>query len=86
MLQDEQLSRLMHALSEIVGFRIDDRNASLGDLGVDSRYLPEIILACEDIYGGAVDFDAIEIGYETSLLSLHNQISTRSGGQPPGTS
>lgn len=78
MSQDERLDRLMKALSELIGSPIHDAGSTIGELGIDSKYLPEIILACEDVYGGALDFDAIEIGYETSLLSLHRQVSARS--------
>lgn len=74
MAHDQRLHRLMSSVSEIIGVPVDDENASIGDLGIDSGYLVDIILACEDIYGGAIDSEAIDISYETSLLGIHEQL------------
>lgn len=75
MLQDARVGKLIAGISEIVGRPIGDADASIGDLGIDSKFLIDIMMVCEDIYGSGIDFAAIEIGYETSLLNIHHQLS-----------
>jgi len=79
MVQDPRLQQFMDAMSAIVGTPIHDESTSIGDLGIDSTYLADIILACEDIYGSGINFNEIAIGYETSLQSIHQQLSDRTG-------
>ncbi len=79
--QDPQLQRLLQGMSEIVGAPIQDEHASIGDLGIDSKYLVDMMLICEEVYGRWVDFDQLEIGYHTSLLNIHEQLlSAQSAG------
>lgn len=73
--RDERLNRLMSSLGEIIGMQIPDEHVSIGDLGIDSKYLADIILVCEEIYGYSIDFEAIDISYETSLHNIHRQLS-----------
>lgn len=74
MARDERLQKLIASVSEIIGLPVEDEHTSIGDLGIDSRFLVDIILACIDIYGDNIDAEAIDIGYETSLLSIHQQL------------
>ena len=74
---DPGLGRLMEATSDLVGTRVNDDGATLGDLGLDSQSLAEFIAACEDIYGDAVDMNEVELDYDTSLREIHLQIVQR---------
>jgi acyl carrier protein len=74
MARDQRLARLMTGISEILGVPVQDENSSVGDLGIDSESLFEVVLICQDIYGNDVDFDRIEVGYNTTLRALHEQL------------
>lgn len=81
MAQDPRLERLMQALSEIVGTPIENETTTIGDLGIDSKYLVDMMLVCEEVYGRFIEFDQLEIGYETSLLNIHQQLVDREAVQ-----
>lgn len=80
MVQDPRLGRLMAGVSDILGVPVPDEHSTIGDLGIDSESLFEVALICEAAYGGAIDFERIEVGYNTTLLGLHQQLVEATGG------
>lgn len=74
MSKDDRLCRLRQALALITGRSLPDATVTLGDLGVDSRHLVELMMACDEIYGSAVPFEELDISIETSIHSLQDQI------------
>jgi acyl carrier protein len=72
--KDVRLVLMMEVLSVRTGKPIADAAATIGDLGIDSRHLADIIFTCEDVYGKDLDFDDIDIDTDTSLAGLHAQI------------
>jgi acyl carrier protein len=79
MVRDARLDRLMTAASELSGTRINDAGVTLGDLGLDSQSLAELIAVCEDIYGDAVDMNEVTLDYEVSLRDIHLAIVRQLG-------
>ena len=75
MMQDLRLNNLIEAIAKIAGHPVANELTAIGDLGIDSKYLIDIMLVCEDIYGECIDFAEIDFGYETTLLSMHKQLS-----------
>jgi acyl carrier protein len=53
-----------------------DLDISVGELGVDSLMLVELMLACDQIYPGAIDMDApqLEITQFTTLRELDQKL------------
>ncbi len=70
----DKLVRLISVIGELVGMPVDDPELTIGDLGIGSQHIVELLITCEDIYGGAVKDDALELAYETSILSVHRQM------------
>lgn len=68
---DERLQTLVAAISSILGSPASDGNATLGDLGINSGHLPQLIMACEDVYGPKIDFGNAEFSESTSLRDIH---------------
>ena len=80
MARDARLGQLMAGVADILGTPVPDEHSAIGDLGIDSESLFEVTLICETIYGGAIDFERIEVGYNTTLLGLHEQLAQATGG------
>lgn len=72
---DPRLTRLMLVMGELAGSRVDDPTLTIGDLGIGSQHIVELLIACEEIYDAPVDGDGLELGYESSILSVHRQLS-----------
>ncbi len=77
-LSETRLARLMAALGELVGGEVDDPTLTIGDLGIGSQHIVELLIACEDIYEATLDGGALDLGYESSVLSVHRQLSNAS--------
>lgn len=71
---NNRLGQLLEALARVSGHPPSSEANTLGDLGIDSRHLVELMVACDQIYGREVPFEVLDITVETSVLSLHNQI------------
>lgn len=77
-LSDARLARLMTVMADLVGGQVDDPALTIGDLGIGSQHIVELLIACEDIYQARLEGDALDLGYESSVLSVHRQLSDTS--------
>ena len=55
-------------------------DTSLAELGVDSMKVVEIIMACEQIYEGAANFEDVRVDQFTTIAGLHEQFAALGGG------
>jgi acyl carrier protein len=71
--------RLLQAeVSKILSLDSDDiADSALGELGLDSLNVVELMLTCEQLYG-AIDLDSVKLDYKTTLRQLDRQLSDRS--------
>jgi acyl carrier protein len=74
MLNDARMPELMQAVADIIGRPVADETLSLAALGIDSRDLVSLIVACEQIYGAEFDITAIGIDHDTTLAELHQAL------------
>jgi len=71
--RDLRLTRLLEAVRRISG-KTAGEQATIAELGIDSRHLVDLVFACEDIYGQDLDFGRIDLHPDMSLEDLHRQI------------
>ena len=82
---DVRLDSLRQALARITRRGVPDAALTLGELGVDSSHLVQLMVACDHIYAAAVPFEVLDISIDTSVASLHRQILDALGAAtPPG--
>lgn len=74
MTTDPRLASLLQAIANITGGQIPDGAMTIGALAIDSRDLVNVILACEDIYGGEIDLTRMHLDYDTPVREIHDQI------------
>lgn len=73
-LAPDRLLRLAEALGAIMGAHGVTERTTIGELGLDSAHLVDVMIACEDLYGTTIDFSAIDIDYDMSIAALHAQL------------
>jgi acyl carrier protein len=69
-----RLARLTEALSLIMGISGATEHTTIGELGLDSAHLVDVMIACEEIYAATIDFASIDIDYDMSIATLHTQL------------
>jgi acyl carrier protein len=65
---------LVREVARILNVESVDADTGLGELGIDSLNVVEIILACETIYGKVVDPEILKLDQYTTLNDLDEQI------------
>lgn len=71
----EQLTKLCSELKELLTIDEVDPDAPLGEVGIDSLNVIELILACEEIYEGVIDPEALEFDEFTTLRELDQRLA-----------
>lgn len=69
-----KLEQLIEETQKILDRDQVDADSSLLDLGVDSMNIVELIMACEQIYAGGIDPDALELDEYTTLRELDERL------------
>lgn len=74
MAADRRLTLLVREIGRASGR--DDASArhTLGELGIDSRHLVTLMMACDEIYGLPIAFEDLEFDIDTTPSGLHRQI------------
>ncbi len=68
------LTFLTAELGRLVGDGNISPEISLSELGADSLFLVELLLACEELYSKRIDFEKLVIDDSTTLRDLDRQI------------
>lgn len=69
---------LRQEISKILGVETVDTNVGIGELGIDSLNVVELIVFCEQLYG-AIDPEALTITQYTTLAQLDQQLRAQVG-------
>lgn len=83
MIVPDRLASLADALSRITNRRMPSTASTLGELGVDSRHLVELMVSCDEIYEAEVAFELLDISIDTSVAELDRQIQAQLAGAAP---
>lgn len=70
------LNLLLEELKKILQIDVVDPDVPVGQLGIDSLNVIELILACQQIYDGVVDFENIDINENTTVRSIDISMSS----------
>ena len=70
-----KLQLLAEEVARIVNSKALDIDAGLGELGIDSLNVVELMLACEQIYQSDVSPEELTIDQYTSLRELDRQLT-----------
>lgn len=76
--QTSTLTLLLQKVKEIVNRDNIDADVPIGEMGVDSLTLIELILACDQIYPGANAAEADSLNQFTTLRELDGILATLS--------
>lgn len=71
----EKLDLLAAEVAKILNVESIDIDSPMGELGVDSLNVVELILVCEQLYVGSVDPEKLQIDQYTSLRDLDRQLT-----------
>jgi len=75
-MSNNNLSLLLGELKKILQTEEMDPDVPVGQLGIDSLNVIELILACQQIYGGVVDFENIDISENTTVRDIDVSMSS----------
>lgn len=70
----DTLTRLQAEVARVLSRDEVDADVGLGELGLDSLKIVELILACYELYGKDVDPDEMSIDQFTTLRDLDRQM------------
>jgi len=70
----EPLQLLANEVAKILNVDAVDTQVGLGELGIDSLNIVELIVFCEQLYG-SFDPETLNITQTTTLAQLHRQLS-----------
>lgn len=70
------LNLLLEELKKILQIEEVDPDVPVGQLGIDSLNVIELILACQQIYDGVVDFENIDINEMTTVRGIDLSMSS----------
>lgn len=70
MIANTNLQKLTADVARILNVDSIEPDVGLGELGVDSLVIVELLLACEQIYGGRVSPEDLNIDQYTTLSDL----------------
>jgi acyl carrier protein len=74
MSNESKLQLLAAEVARILNVDTVDVDTPMGELGVDSLNVVELVLVCEQLYTGSVDPERLRIDQYTSLRELDNQL------------
>ena len=74
MSNESKLQLLANEVARILNVDIVDVDTPMGELGVDSLNVVELVLVCEQLYTGSVDPERLHIDQYTSLRELDSQL------------
>ena len=75
------LEILGHEIAKILGVDAVETDVGIGELGIDSLNVVELIVFCEQLYG-AIDPEALTITQYTTLEQLDQQLRAQVAAQP----
>jgi len=75
-MSDIKLNNLLEELKRILHVDEVDPDVPIGQLGIDSLNVIELILACQQIYDDFVDFEDIDINEETTVRGIDAVMSS----------
>jgi acyl carrier protein len=75
MSEQTKLDLLAIEVARILNVDSVDVDTPMGELGVDSLNVVELVLVCEQLYTGSVDPERLSIDQYTSLRELDTQLS-----------
>ena len=70
-----KLELLATEVARILNVDAVDVDTPMGELGVDSLNVVELVLVCEQLYVGSVDPERLSIDQYTSLRELDSQLA-----------
>ncbi len=70
-----KLELLAAEVARILNVDTVDVDTPMGELGVDSLNVVELVLVCEQLYTGSVDPERLHIDQYTSLRELDHQLA-----------
>ena len=73
---ENALQILSREVAKILNIESVETNVGIGELGIDSLNIVELIVFCEQLYG-AVDPETLDITQYTTLEDLNQQLSTQ---------
>jgi acyl carrier protein len=71
---ENALEILRREVAKILNVETVETNVGIGELGIDSLNIVELIVFCEQLYG-AVDPETLDITQYTTLEDLNQQLS-----------
>ncbi|MBA2674455.1 acyl carrier protein [Ramlibacter sp.] len=75
MSEQTKLELLAVEVARILNVETVDVDTPMGELGVDSLNVVELVLVCEQLYTGSVDPERLSIDQYTSLRELDAQLT-----------
>tara|TARA_B100000768_G_C10948598_1_gene236705 strand:+ start:299 stop:526 length:228 start_codon:yes stop_codon:yes gene_type:complete len=69
-MSDIKLNNLLEELKRILHVDEVDPDVPIGQLGIDSLNVIELILACQQVYEDFVDFEDIDINEDTTIRGI----------------
>lgn len=74
---ENALEILSREVAKILNVESVETNVGIGELGIDSLNIVELIVFCEQLYG-AIDPETLDITQYTTLEDLNQQLSVQS--------
>lgn len=74
MLTSTALEQLCEEVAKILKVNAIDADSPLGQLGIDSLNVVELILACELIYSNVMDFDDLSFDEHSTLREIDSRM------------
>lgn len=68
------LDQLKTGIQDMLALDHVDLDVSLAQVGIDSLNVVELILICQQVYTGVVNFDEIDIDENTTLREVDEQM------------
>jgi acyl carrier protein len=73
----DRLALLCREIAVLIGRPSIDPRSSVAELGMDSLFVSEILLVCEEIYGRRIDYSKIEIDEKMTIEDLERHIQAQ---------
>jgi acyl carrier protein len=81
----DTLAQLSAHVQKALNLESISPDVAIGELGFDSMRVVELILICDQLYGAAIDPEAIELDQYTTLRKLDAQFRTMAGPRKAAT-
>jgi hypothetical protein len=72
------LDQLSHGIREMLALEEVDVDLPLSQIGIDSLNVVEMIILCQQVYTGVVNYDDISIDETTTLREVDEQMTSLS--------